>query len=113
MVARFARVFGAAPVTEVVKVVRADDLFPSGAFDFMKIDVEGSEAALLDGATELLARKLPRATQIEIYPDYFEAVHGRLMRHYKTAHRVSVEDGHLIFGNVAASPKGAPIFVYS
>ena len=59
-------IFGRSPVTEMVRVARADDYFgPSVGFDFMKIDVEGSEAALLDGATDILSRHRPRAVQIE------------------------------------------------
>ncbi len=112
MVALFPKVFGTSPTTEVVEVARADDLFPS-SFDFMKIDVEGSEAALLDGAKHLLARRLPRALQIEIYPHYFDAVHGRLSKYFKTAYRAFDEGGRLGLGDITIRPKGPPVFVYT
>src|SRR5262245_18470056 len=113
MVAHFPEVFGASPATETVRVTRADALFPGISFDFWEVDVEGSEAALLDGARELLSRRPPSAIQIEIYPDYFEAVHGRLTRHYRQAYRAASVDGALVLGDFGSKPKGSPMFVYT
>ncbi len=38
---------------------RLDDLFPNDSCDFIKIDVEGAEVAVIDGAAELIKRTKP------------------------------------------------------
>ena len=55
--------FGLVPITEIVKIMRLDDLIirdrlpPPG---FVKIDTEGAEVKVLEGAMETLRRHKPR-----------------------------------------------------
>lgn len=52
--------------SEVVEVVRLDDIVP--AADFLKLDVEGAEELVLRGATDLLRRCRPTVL-FEVNPD--------------------------------------------
>jgi FkbM family methyltransferase len=108
-------IFGRSPTTEMVRVARADDCFgPSVGFDFMKIDVEGSEAALLDGATDILSRHRPRAVQVEIFGEYFDTVHKRLTTYFKHAYRATKEADRLVLAEPTIERRqGPPIFVYT
>jgi FkbM family methyltransferase len=110
----FPDAFGISPPRQPVHLFRADDLFPETRFDFMKIDVEGSEAALLDGAKRLLSKSAPRAIQIEIYPSQFEQVDARLRPYFSSARRAAVIGEALVLSDIdSPPPKGPPIFVYS
>jgi FkbM family methyltransferase len=53
-----------------VEVVRLDDLFPESKVDVLKIDVEGYEAQVLEGASSLLAdtKRRPRVLFVELHP---------------------------------------------
>jgi FkbM family methyltransferase len=108
-------IFGRSPATEMVRVARADDCFESSvAFEFMKIDVEGSEAALLDGAADILSRHRPRAVQIEIFGEYFDAVHKRLTAYFEHTYRAIKDADRLVLEEPTIEPrKGPPIFVYT
>jgi len=50
------REFGEDTLLNEVKAVRLDDLFPDQTFDLMRIDAEGSELLILNGALALLDR---------------------------------------------------------
>jgi len=110
----FPKVFGRAPEVETVRLARADDLFPEMRFDFIKIDIEGSEAAFIDGAHKLLSERPPRIMQIEIYPSQFEAVDSRLRRYLPFAWRIGRTGGQIAFLDTDTPPvKGPPVFVYA
>lgn len=116
----FPRVFESTPQTELVQVVRADNLFKDIKFDFMKIDIEGAESAFLGGAREILINHPPRAIQIEIYPDEFSDVDEilriylpfrmRVGKYHDKDELLFLEPDGLVPENVSANP---PIFVYT
>jgi FkbM family methyltransferase len=64
-------------------VRRLDTVCPDVRFDFMKIDIEGAEAAFLRGAREVLSRHLPRAVSAELYGAFFAEVHLEASGHYR------------------------------
>jgi FkbM family methyltransferase len=51
-----------------VRTVRLDSLLAGTPVDFLKIDVQGWEAAVLQGALETLRRNRPIAVRLEIWP---------------------------------------------
>jgi FkbM family methyltransferase len=51
-----------------VRTVRLDSLLAGTRVDFLKIDVQGWEAAVLRGAVETLRRNRPIAVRLEIWP---------------------------------------------
>lgn len=65
-----------------VRVCTLQSRLPGVHFDFMKIDVEGAEAALLRGARALLETHPPRVILIECYDEMFNEVHDILSRYY-------------------------------
>lgn len=86
----FPAVYGEQPVYCTVPLATLDSLFNDLRFDYMKIDVEGSEAALLRGARQILTRKPPRIMQIESYDRYFPAVHEQAAQHFKHVRRAAL-----------------------
>lgn len=56
-----------------VEVKKLDDIFPMEKFDFMKIDVEGHEARLIQGAQKLLREQRVRHV---VYEDHSQAKSG-------------------------------------
>lgn len=119
---RFPDVF-AGGATERVRVARLDALAPDTTFDFVKIDAEGSELTILNGASETLATRRPRAIQMEIRDrEEFDAVDALLGPLFAKRFRVAqdklgreeaiVPDGdpsstHPLFG------QGPPVYVYT
>ena len=65
-----------------VPVRELSSRLPGVHFDFMKIDVEGAEAALLQGARALLESDPPRVILIECYEEMFDEVHNILQPLY-------------------------------
>ncbi|MCZ7866293.1 FkbM family methyltransferase [Agrobacterium salinitolerans] len=72
MVEQFAPIFGEKPVSEDVPLKRLDDACRGIRFDFMKVDVEGAEAAFLHGAARTLSAHPPRAMSMELYDRFFD-----------------------------------------
>lgn len=58
----------------VVNTISLDEYFDGDAFSFLKVDIEGSEAAMLDGAVKSIQKWRPRiALSVYHYPiDIFE-----------------------------------------
>jgi len=54
--------------TESVEVVRLDDLLAGRKVDFIKIDVQGWEAAVLRGGEQTLERNRPLCVRTEVWP---------------------------------------------
>jgi FkbM family methyltransferase len=54
--------------TESVEVVRLDDLLAGRRVDFIKIDVQGWEAAVLRGGEQTLQRNRPLRLRTEVWP---------------------------------------------
>jgi hypothetical protein len=53
-----------------VQTVRLDDLIPDGGMDLLKIDVQGAEGMVFDGAAQRLAECLVVWTEVEFVPLY-------------------------------------------
>lgn len=81
-------VFGTELKEVAVKTTTADLLFPRSSFDYVKVDIEGSELDFIEGATDLLRRHPPRILQIEIKPELFENYFGVLHRHFSNCVRI-------------------------
>jgi FkbM family methyltransferase len=62
--------FGNVVATEEIQTRRLDDIEEVGAFDFLKMDVQGSELAVLEGAREKLAAAVAVQTEISFLPLY-------------------------------------------
>jgi FkbM family methyltransferase len=73
-----------------VKKARLDDLLPDHKFDFMKVDIEGSEEAFLRGSANILRKDPPRILQIEIYQEMFDDVYRELCKYFKFIKRAIV-----------------------
>ena len=81
MLEKFPAVFaGGERITVAVRELSSR--LPGVHFDFMKIDVEGAEAALLQGARALLVSDPPRVILIECYEEMFNEVHDILQPLY-------------------------------
>lgn len=76
-----------------VPVRRLDDLFRNTTFDFMKVDIEGSEAAFLNGAETTFKDRKPRAIQLELREHQFREAKSVLERHYGRIFRVAYSRG--------------------
>jgi FkbM family methyltransferase len=69
-----------------VQTVRLDDVIAPGGMDLLKIDVQGAECLVFDGAAERLAECLVVWTEVEMVPLYrgqplFGDVDARLRKH--------------------------------
>lgn len=51
-----------------VRVVTLDEEFPEREFDFVKMDIQGAEAAALEGMATMLAHRPPRLMLLEYWP---------------------------------------------
>lgn len=87
----FPAVFGERPATCIVELATLDRVAEDLHFDFMKIDVEGSELALLRGAKKLLGSHPPRIMVVEIYDHCFAETHQEASKYFKYARRVALE----------------------
>jgi FkbM family methyltransferase len=77
---------------ETVKTERLDSLYKY--IDFLKIDVEGHELSVLQGAKKLFLEHKPKAVQVEIYPDFLDEVLEFMSPYYENVKKV-----HLLSGN--------------
>lgn len=66
-----------------IKVATLDSLFKEEIFDFIKIDIEGSETKAILGGTEFFKNNVNAIVQIEIYDWQFEATNSLLSKYYK------------------------------
>lgn len=89
----FPRVYGRRPKTRTIQVTTLDACAELPAFDYWKIDVEGSEAALLRGARATLERdsRRPRVAQIEVYPEQQDELMEEARRWFSEVERAVVE----------------------
>lgn len=87
MVEHFAPIFGDTPISQEIALKRLDDACPDISFDFMKVDVEGAEAAFLRGATDTLSRHPPRAMSMELFDRFFDEAKKEADKHFKKCSR--------------------------
>lgn len=87
MVEHFAPIFGDTPVSQDVPLERLDDACPTICFDFMKVDVEGAEAAFLKGAAKTLSRHPPRAMSMELFDRFFDEAKHEADKYFSLCHR--------------------------
>lgn len=66
-----------------IKVATLDSLFKEEIFDFIKIDIEGSETKAILGGTEFFKNNVNAIVQIEIYDWQFKATNSLLSKYYK------------------------------
>lgn len=86
-VGRYPKLFRGADSVSV-DVGSVDELFANRYFDLLKIDVEGAELAMLEGAAGLLQSNPPGLIYIEVYPDFLDQVHARLKPSHEFGYRV-------------------------
>jgi|GEM_PF-954480 FkbM family methyltransferase len=87
MVEHFAPIFGDKPVSQEVPLKRLDDACPGVGFDFMKVDVEGAEAAFIRGAAKALASHPPRAMSMELFDRFFDEAKMEADKYFRKCHR--------------------------
>ncbi|QXC49523.1 FkbM family methyltransferase [Agrobacterium salinitolerans] len=87
MVEQFAPIFGEKPVSEDVPLKRLDDACQGIRFDFMKVDVEGAEAAFLRGAASSLSVNPPRAMSMELYDRFFDEAKKEADKYFSKCNR--------------------------
>jgi FkbM family methyltransferase len=120
MLEKFPEVFAGGEHIKV-RVYTLISRLPDVHFDFMKIDVEGAEAALLTGAQTILESHPPRVFLIECYDEMFDEVldilagyyrhHCRLLYHKSTGKLLSVTTGSTIQRNDCFS--SPPTYIYT
>jgi FkbM family methyltransferase len=87
VVHRFPHVFRTVESVQV-EVQALDDLFRDKRFDFFKIDVEGSELAVLMGAERLLRVSPPQTIYVESYDESFGSLYEFLSPYYPFVYRI-------------------------
>jgi FkbM family methyltransferase len=87
VVRRFPHVFRTVESVQV-EVQTVDDLFDRKHFDFFKIDVEGSELAVLMGAERLLRVCPPQTVYVESYEESFGSLYAFLSLYYPYVYRI-------------------------
>lgn len=87
MVEHFAPIFGDKPISQEVSLKRLDDACPDVDFDFMKVDVEGAEAAFIRGAAKTLLRHPPRAMSMELFDRFFDEAKTEADKYFKECSR--------------------------
>lgn len=78
---------------EMIETTTLDKLFPEHQFDFVKIDVEGSEEKLVLGASDFFSRNSNCVVQIELYDQEFERVNPILMKFFANCRRIAHRNG--------------------
>jgi len=86
----FPSVFGTTPERTTVNTVSLDSFLPDINFDFIKVDIEGSEMKFLRGASKKLSSAPPRIMMIEIYNEVFDKVNRECSRYFKYSKRVAI-----------------------
>jgi FkbM family methyltransferase len=89
----FPKVYGDQLQRQSVRLARLDTICTGIHFDFLKIDVEGSELDLLRGAETLLRESPPRVIQVECYDQMFPDLHALACRYFAYCRRVALECG--------------------
>lgn len=79
----FPTVYAETKRTCLVNKEKLDTLFPKIQFNFMKVDIEGSEELFLRGCSGMLTNAPPRVMQIEIYEEVFASVYNELTKYFK------------------------------
>ncbi|MEA1989258.1 MAG: FkbM family methyltransferase [Pseudomonadota bacterium] len=79
---------------ERVKTVRIDEIISDA--DYLKVDVEGHELQVLEGAKKLIESDSPPFVQAEIYDNYLESVMELMKPYYKNIQRVYLLSGNKI-----------------
>lgn len=89
----FPSVYGKRPASCAISITTLDACPQLPPFDFWKIDVEGSEAALLRGARGVLERdpRRPRVAQIECYPEQREELLDEAARSFRRVERAVLD----------------------
>lgn len=83
----FAPIFGDRPISQDVPLKRLDDACPGVRFDFMKVDVEGAEAAFLRGASKTLSAHPPRAMSMELFDRFFDETKAEADKYFAKCER--------------------------
>jgi FkbM family methyltransferase len=97
----FPYVFGDKKNIETITLVKLDTLLSGTRFDYIKVDIEGSEIDFLKGAAETLRTHTPRIFQIESYSGFFDEAHKLLKQYYKFSARVNVlHSGGIFISNL-------------
>lgn len=103
----FPYVFDDPDAREEISVATLDSFMPEVSFDYMKIDIEGSEADFLRGARKHLENRRPRVLHIESYPLCFSETNDLLRRHYKHCARISISQSQgIAILDLSATPQG-------
>jgi methyltransferase, FkbM family len=107
----FPAVFGEVPVTTEVTVKTLDTALPEVPLHFYKVDIEGSEANFIDGASHILSTSPPRVMMIEIYPQVFDYTHSKIKSYFKYVKRAAITaNGVLRLLDIEAPlPKDEPL----
>lgn len=87
MVEHFAPIFGDEPVSQEVPLKRLDQACVGIGFDFMKVDVEGAEAAFIRGAAKTLQNHPPRAMSMELFDRFFDEAKMEADKYFSWCHR--------------------------
>jgi FkbM family methyltransferase len=70
---------------------KIDTLYPGDeVFDFIKIDVEGSEGSVVEGGDKFFKRNHDSLVQVEIFHDMFESVSPKFRKYFKFCKRLIV-----------------------
>lgn len=110
------------PKTVSVQLDTLDNLFPQQRFDLWKVDVEGSESAMMRGAKMHLSTRKPRALIVELYDlqkqEFFGVLQGVFSNQYRALIRQSdkalcFERPHIDNAGLAAYFPTSPTYVFT
>lgn len=107
------KIFGRKRTTETVKTVRLDPVFPDKQFDFLKIDVEGAELQVLEGAAGIFAARKPRLLQIEMKKDALPTYMAVLKKLYANCYRIEANTKHGLLRFGALDEEIAPSYSHN
>lgn len=96
-----------------VETVRLDDIPELGDVDYLKVDVQGAEADVFDGATRVLARTAVIHTEVEFAPLYrdaplFSEIDIQLREHGFALHRFAGIAGRMFKPLIANNDLNTP-----